>query len=228
MTTQPAADGASQALPGLAARLRSGTHALHTEVERTGVMHALLHGQLDRAGYHALLRNLHAVYAALEPALSAHATHPWLAPVMDTALFRGDALAADLNELHGPLWTHELPVCPAAEQYGQRLRALAHTSPQLLVAHAYVRYLGDLSGGQALRRIVATRFGLAPGSGVRFYEFGDTPRVSAMKRNFRDGLARVPADAEGIDTIIAEARAGFGLHRAMFSELANGSSSIAT
>ena len=53
--------GARAALPTLALQLRTDTRALLTEVERTGVMRLLLRGQLDRAGYCALLRNLHAV-----------------------------------------------------------------------------------------------------------------------------------------------------------------------
>ena len=53
--------GARTALPTLALQLRTDTRALLTEVERTGVMCLLLRGQLDRAGYCALLRTLHAV-----------------------------------------------------------------------------------------------------------------------------------------------------------------------
>ena len=56
-----AGHGARAALPTLALQLRTDTRALHTEVERTGVMRLLLRGQLDRAGYCALLRTLHAV-----------------------------------------------------------------------------------------------------------------------------------------------------------------------
>ena len=39
-------------------------------------MAALLHGRLDRRGYRLLLRNLEAIYAALESALQRHAAHP--------------------------------------------------------------------------------------------------------------------------------------------------------
>lgn len=47
----------------------------------------------------------------------------------------------------------------------------------LLLAHAYVRYLGDLSGGQYVRRRIAKVYGLPDandsikGDGVRFYIF---------------------------------------------------------
>ena len=54
---------------GLADALRQGTHSLHTEVERSTFMRTLLRGQMERTSYCLLLRNLHALYAALEAAL---------------------------------------------------------------------------------------------------------------------------------------------------------------
>lgn len=71
--------GFAQRLIAIAQRLRIATHALHSEVERAGVMRLLLRGQLELAGYCKLPRNLHTVYAALEAALSRHAHDPGLA-----------------------------------------------------------------------------------------------------------------------------------------------------
>eukprot|EP00121_Abeoforma_whisleri_P005982 Awhi_evm1s5431 len=43
---------------------------------------------------------------------------------------------------------------PGVMLYLNRLNEITRTKPFLLVAHVYVRYLGDLSGGQVLKRIV--------------------------------------------------------------------------
>lgn len=207
------------AAAGLAERLRRETAALHHQVERTGVMHALLHRRVDRAAYARLLRSLHAIYAALEPALAARRTDPCVAKVFDPALCRADALAADLHTLHGPHWAGELAVAPAARHYAERVAELADADPPALVAHAYVRYLGDLSGGQALRQLVADTFALPAGEGTRFYRFGTGAQTDALKRAFRAALDRLPADRAVQDTIVAEACRAFERHRQLFIEL---------
>jgi heme oxygenase len=205
---------------GLALRLREGTWALHGETERAGVMPALLRGTLPAAGFHLLQRNLHAVYAALEPALRQHAAHPLLAPLDTLALARCSALAADLQALCGDGWAADLAVLPAAAAYADHLGALAATRPALLAAHAYVRYLGDLSGGQMLRRIVRQSYGLAGDAGTRFFDFGPPEQVAALARGLRSALDALPVDAHQADALVAEARWAFGQHVAVFEALA--------
>lgn len=63
-------------MPSLALRLRSETRALHTSAERIAFMRTLLRGRMLLHAYVALRRNLHAIYAALEPALLHHALRP--------------------------------------------------------------------------------------------------------------------------------------------------------
>jgi heme oxygenase (biliverdin-producing, ferredoxin) len=201
----------------LAQRLRESTHELHAEVERAGAMGALLQGRLARGGYVALLRNLHAVYAALEAALAERAGAPLLAPLDLPALARADALALDLAHLHGAGWAAALPLAPAAAAYARRLQAAPATA---LVAHAYVRYLGDLAGGQVLARLVQRSYGLAPGSGARFYDFGGEAHALALKRDFRAALAVLPVTAAEADAVVDEACWAFRQHRALFEELA--------
>lgn len=204
----------------LAERLKSETRTLHTEAERSVFMGVLLRGKMEQAAYCALLRNLHAIYAAMEPALVRHAAHPAIAPVFAAPLARAQALAADLDALHGPGWGAALAVQPSGTQYVLRLQQIEAHEPELLLAHAYVRYLGDLSGGQMLSRIVAQSMGLAAGQGTAFYDFGDAAETTQLTRAFRDGLQAVAVGALGVDAIVTEARSAFQRHQALFEELA--------
>ena len=208
--------GRQPATAGLPDMLRAATWPLHTEVEKTGVMRRILAGRFDRWLYLALLRNLAAIYDALEPLLARHATHPWLAAIHDPSLARAHALRDDLRVLGADV---QAMVLPSTQAYVDRLRVLGVEAPKLLVAHAYVRYLGDLSGGQVLRRIVRRTLELSGSDGTRFYEFGDDASVAARARAFRQGLASIPADHAAALELIGEAQRAFALHAALFREL---------
>ncbi len=182
-------------------------------------MAAMLRGQLDRAAYCLFLRNLQAIYAALEDAMVRHAAQTLVAPVFMPALFRRAALEQDLDALYGPSWACALPLQPACHAYIKRLQAVHAGNALLLVAHAYVRYLGDLSGGQILKRIVADSLQLTGGVGTAFYDFGDARQTAALTCAFRAGLGQLTNDQTHVNRIVAEALDAFELHRELFEQL---------
>lgn len=57
--------------------------------------------------------------------------------------------------------------------FKSHLETLGATHPGLLLAHAYVRYLGDLSGGQLIAAKIRRVYGIPPppAGGTAFYEF---------------------------------------------------------
>ncbi|MCI1190289.1 biliverdin-producing heme oxygenase [Calidifontimicrobium sp. SYSU G02091] len=204
----------------LSRRLREATHELHVQVERSAFIRALLRGTLPRAGHLLLMRNLHALYAALEAGLERIADDERLAPFAQPALRREAALAADLHDVHGPRWRDELALTPAMSDYVAHLQRLSQAGAQRLIAHAYVRYLGDLAGGQRLRAVVARALALPPGRALAFYDFGDAAEVTALARALRDALDALGRDRP-VDDIVDEARAAFCRHDAVFAELAD-------
>jgi heme oxygenase len=201
--------------PGLGSYLKSATAPMHRRVERTPFMAALLRGQVDRPRYAALLRNLQAVYAALEDGLARHAATPGVAPVVMPELFRGEALTADLQTLA----CQSTPLARSTQQYVQRLHDLSAAKPGLLVAHAYVRYLGDLNGGQSLRRVVARGLGLQGHDGTRFYDFGDSATQQRLVQRFRAALETAALQQTDTQALTDEAVNAFERHEQLFEEL---------
>lgn len=207
--------------PGLAESLKRETGALHRQVERSALMQTLLRGQLDRTGYGALLRNLHAIYAALEPALARHAHHALLAPLQFAALPREPALRRDLDALYGESGCGPVSLQAATARYSKRLCVLDAAHPHLLVAHSYVRYLGDLSGGQMLARIVRRSLDLPVGTGTAFYDFGNVAATTQLTQAYRAGLDGLSPDAATHRAIVDEALLAFELHLQLFDQLAH-------
>ena len=124
-----------------------------------------------------------------------------------------------MTTLHGPDWAESIPLQPASASYVDRLRDLDDSRPALLLAHAYVRYLGDLSGGQMLRGVLAKSAALAGETAVSFYDFGDALATRDLTQAFRAGLAAVPVDEELADALVEEAKLAFKAHRKLFDQL---------
>jgi heme oxygenase len=102
--------------------------------------------------------------------------------------------------------------------YVARLEEIARTHPPLLAAHAYVRYMGDLSGGQILRDVVRRALDLQDDAGTAFYRFagGDGREI---KEAFRAALDTLTVDDTLAQEIVAEAREAFARHVVLFEEL---------
>jgi heme oxygenase (biliverdin-producing, ferredoxin) len=209
----------------LASRLRKETYNAHRSVERSPFMSALLLGQLERSAYVLFLRNLEPIYEALELGLMRHANKPFISLILKQPLLRLSSLHRDLEFFQGSSWRCDLPIVGACSAYVNHLCTLQDKMPQLLIAHAYVRYLGDLSGGQMLQKIVVRSLQLPDtDKGIDFYNFGDPYQVAALLSEFRTGLNLIEevgtGTGEKID-LVSEARFAFELHIQLFDDLAH-------
>ena len=200
--------------------LKSETRNLHTAVENSAFVQALFRGGLKQSAYALFLRNLREIYAALERGLERQSPGSPASLVWSPALRRLPAIDRDLDALHGPNWAEVLDTLPATVRYVERLDRLSESRPELLVAHAYVRYLGDLNGGQALARLVMRRFEPADGQGVEFYDFGEADVIGKLKQGFKVGLDEIGRTMHDDASIVDEAQLAFRLHAELFDELA--------
>lgn len=193
----------------LSQRLREETKDAHTRAERSPFMQALFRGQLERGAYARFMTDLHALYVAMEGALDRVGAHPALAPVNHPELRRVPELERDLAFFHGADWREKTRCSDVARDYAAHIAALEKSDPALLVAHLYTRYLGDLSGGQVLKRIATKNFALAGEDGVAFYVFPGIPDADAFKNAYRRALDELPLDAATADRVVEEAKAAF-------------------
>lgn len=203
---------------GLSDQLKTRTAGLHREAERSGVLRDLLRGDIDRAGYAMLLRNLLPVYEALEHALAQPGRDPRLAPLADPAVYRAAALQADIIHLDAA-GDASGELVPSAAGYAARVGACAQSGFGAgLIAHAYVRYLGDLNGGQILKRLIGRRLGL-DGPGLSFYDFAMAPDPAALARAYRDGIDRAGLQLEDVEPVLAEAESAFRFNIALGEDI---------
>jgi heme oxygenase len=202
----------------LATQLREGTKKSHTMAENVGFVKCFLKGVVEKTSYRKLVTNLYFVYSAIEEEMEKLREHPIISKIYFPQLNRKQALEKDLHFYYGPNWRNEIALSEAGKAYVTRIHEIAASEPELLVAHSYTRYLGDLSGGQILKNIAQRAMNLNDG-GTAFYEFRDIPDEKAFKNQYRKAMDELPIDQATAERIVAEANAAFGMNMKMFQEL---------
>ncbi|WP_345652524.1 biliverdin-producing heme oxygenase [Streptomyces tremellae] len=203
-------------------RIREVSAAQHAAVSTSSFMSDLIGGRLGLEAYARYTEQLWFVYAALEggAARDGLTSDPVAGPFVRPELARTPELARDLAYLRGPDWRSDLEPLPATAAYAARIEDCAAAWRGGYVAHHYTRYLGDLSGGQALGARAEQLWGFAHrGDGVRFYAFDAIGNPAAYKRAYRARLDALPVDAAEKARIADECRRAFECNGAVFREL---------
>jgi heme oxygenase len=206
-------------MPNLSLQLREGTKDSHVRAERSPFMQAFFRGQVQREGYRELLARLLPVYEAIENAQQKLADDPAMKNLYFPQLFRVETIKKDLEFYYGPDWQTRVKDTPAVKEYVGRIAWLAENWPAGLAAHHYTRYLGDLSGGQMIRRMIQKSFGTEGSDGVVFYEFPEITDIPAFKDAYRAGMDAIPLAEGEAQKIVDEANHAFDLNVGLFSEL---------
>ena len=203
----------------LAIKLRSGTQQSHAATENIGFMKCFVKGVVDRNCFAKFLSNLYLVYSELEAALETHKNHPCVGVVYFPELNRKANLEKDLEFYYGSDWLLQITPLASAQNYISRIREVAQKQPELLIGHAYTRYMGDLSGGQMLQKVVQSTFNLVGDRGTSFYNFEQIPDKNTFKNKYREALDKVPVDDKTAEKIVAEANNSFQFNMQIAKEL---------
>ena len=152
--------------------LRELTQEKHTEAEQTAFAGLLLSGNITTEQYAKYLYQMLLIYNSLE--MTAH-KFGLLEELPD--LRRAPQIYLDLIELVGK--NYNCGWVPEAVEYHKYLLSLANgANRDKVMAHVYVRHMGDLYGGQMIA-------GKVPGS-HKFYEFKDPTGLKALIRERLD------------------------------------------
>ncbi|KAG8436420.1 hypothetical protein GDO86_007499 [Hymenochirus boettgeri] len=178
-------------------------------------------GQVSLDEFKLVMSSLYFVYEALEEEINRNKDNPVFSPVyFPLELHRKDALEEDLEYFYGPQWRKKI-VCPqSTKNYANRLHYVGQKEPELLVSHAYTRYLGDLSGGQVLKKIAQKALNLpATGEGLAFFTFNNVTSATKFKQLYRSRMNSIEANATTKERILEEAKTAFLLNIKVFEEL---------
>lgn len=174
--------------------LKELTHEQHKRAETRPFVKVLFSGNVNPKLYATYLKNQHPMYEILEVCAMPHGLFNGLPEIR-----RAPAILTDFLELWGTDNTEQPKMCPVVNEYIKYILSIKD-DPRKLLAHIYVRHMGDLSGGQMIAKRV-------PGSG-KYYQFGDNP--DAIKEAIRTKLD---------DDLADEARVCFDFAAKFFDEM---------
>nr|QJH88303.1 pbsA [Pterocladia lucida] len=203
----------------LAQQLREGTTKSHSMAENVSFVKSFLGGVVDKKSYRKLIANLFFIYEAMEKEIEDNKCHELVKFIYFPKLNRRSSLIKDLIYYYGPNWKNQIFPSLATKSYIGRIHEIGKMQPELLIAHAYTRYMGDLSGGQILKRIAQSAMQLSSTKGTAFYDFEQITDDRLFKQLYRESLDNIPLSDQQISQIIGEANIAFNLNMRVFQEL---------
>jgi heme oxygenase len=171
--------------------LKDATWAKHREIEKLPLISAMFEGKFTKEMYLHYLYELKFTYKKIEDLSDEHKITEGMPD-----LNRYDMICKDIEELG--IYPDRY-LMPSTIEYLAHLEKLSIENPKLLMAHVYVRHMGDLYGGKLMARVV-------PGNGL-MYQFADR---AGLIKSFNDKLSSDLAD---------EANLGFDYFMKIFTEL---------
>nr|XP_006138024.1 heme oxygenase 1 [Pelodiscus sinensis] len=212
----------SESMPGdLSEALKEATKEVHEQAESTEFMKNFQKGQVSLREFKMVMASLYYIYSALEEEIEHNKDHPaFTAVYFPSELHRNAALQQDLEYFYGPSWREEISCPEATQKYVDRLHYVGQHEPELLVAHAYTRYLGDLSGGQVLKKIAQKVLHLpSTGEGLEFFTFEGVSSATKFKQLYRSRMNSIEMDPTMKKRVLEEAKRAFLLNIQVFEEL---------
>lgn len=190
--------------------------------ENTAFIKCFLKGVVTQESFRQLIANLYGVYCVLEAALQRHRQHPIVGQMYFPELYRTQNLEEDLAFYYGEQWQDQIFLSSGGQAYIDRIRGVEVTQPALLVAHAYARYMEDLSIGQSVKEIARSAMALPSTQGTRLYEFDLIPTPEAkqiFKSRYCKALNALAIDEDLSQALVFETNYAFSLQQLIFREL---------
>ena len=191
--------------------IKNNSNDLHAVAEKTGFLKRLLEGKASTESYAEYLYNLYEVYKAIEVNLEKCKDNKVVKDFVLPEIYRAE-LGENLNTMK-PL--------ASTRAYVARINEIGETAPELLVAHAYTRYLADLFGGRTIYGMVKDLYKIDE-EGLNYYKYetlSDGPEMKGFVMNYHNKLNNIELNEEMKERFINEVANSYVYNIAISNEL---------
>ncbi|EJT5939806.1 TPA: biliverdin-producing heme oxygenase [Clostridium perfringens] len=200
--------------------IKNNSNDLHAVAEKTGFLKRLLEGKASTESYAEYLYNLYEVYNAIEVNLEKCKDNKVVKDFVLPEIYRAEAILKDLKFLLGENLNTMKPLA-STRAYVARINEIGETAPELLVAHAYTRYLADLFGGRTIYGMVKDLYKIDE-EGLNYYKYetlSDEPEMKGFVMNYHNKLNNIELNEEIKERFINEVANSYVYNIAISNEL---------
>eukprot|EP01117_Protostelium_nocturnum_P007868 TRINITY_DN2812_c0_g1_i2.p1 TRINITY_DN2812_c0_g1~~TRINITY_DN2812_c0_g1_i2.p1 ORF type:complete len:228 (+),score=86.90 TRINITY_DN2812_c0_g1_i2:73-756(+) len=217
----------------LSESLKEETRKIHRELERTLWVKSMMKGKMSAQSYIDYLSLLQTIYSTLELELERRKSTEFVSSLYFPSLFRSKAIQEDLNHLFSSVGVNSssnwVSSSLALKNYIERIEKISNEEPIRLIAHSYARYLGDLFGGQHIKKHLfqywkdseGNRFLETEEKGLSFYSFPEISQPKQFALDFKLAMDSLPLTESQKRAIIEEGLEVFRLNMEIMNQMSN-------
>ncbi|WP_300262613.1 biliverdin-producing heme oxygenase [Clostridium sp.] len=200
--------------------IKNNSNDLHSVAEKTGFLKRLLEGKASTESYAEYLLNLYEVYKAIEINLEKYSDNKVVKEFATPEVYRAEVILKDLKFLLGENLNTIKPLA-STRAYVARINEISQNDPELLIAHAYTRYLADLFGGRTIYGMVKDLYKIDE-EGLNYYKYdtlSDGPEMKGFVMNYHNKLNNIELNEKMKEKFINEVANSYVYNIAISNEL---------
>ena len=198
-------------------KIRKNSGALHKAAESNGFIKRIVDGNASTESYCEYLFNLSAMYKCIESTLNENVDNDVIKDFVTLELYRSDLIEKDLEFLVGDK-TESMELLPSTIAFVNRINDLRESNPELVVAHAYTRFLADLFGGRTFESILGKKYNI-PTEGLNYYSCDKIKDIRSYVMNYGSKLNAIDLDDDSKNSFINEISNSYIYNIAISTEL---------
>lgn len=200
--------------------IKKNSDVLHDVAEKTGFLRDLLDGNITRESYSEYLFNLYEVYKTIEFNLEKYSDNEIVKEFAIKEVYRSEQIYRDLRFLLGEK-VKSMKMLASTKAYIERINELGRENPELLVAHAYTRYLADLFGGRTIYAMLKEAYKIEE-DGLNYYVYDSLDEGESMRAfimNYHNKLNNINLNEKLKEKFIDEVSNSYVYNIAISNEL---------
>ena len=201
----------------LITRIRKNTGALHSAAEHSGILKRIVDGKASVDSYAEYLFNLSAMYKVIEETIENNKDNEIIKEFVTPELYRYELIEKDLEYfLKEDSNKYELLASTVA--FVEKVKEIGNTTPELIVAYAYTRFIADLFGGRTFVSLLNVNYKV-PSEGLNYYNCDGIKNIRAYVMDYAMKINNInlPSDLE--DKLIVEVSNAYIYNLAISQEL---------